>query len=1031
MPNLIGGRVGVDRREVVDGLVEALRDHSSVVLLGESGSGKSVIARSWADSCASGTTLLWVPPVVLSGGNLDDFRQRVGLAEQLDDVLPLVPDDPAYIVIDGLDRVATDDGARSLGHLLRLIHPSNQRSPWRIVATCQAEQWDRLQILMASAGVTESWKEIRVELPDSEQLSEVWQAFPALNFVRRNRHLGELIRTPKVLDLLATGCTQSGFDTHSKRWVGESDLVGWYWNTIVGSGSTGLGRKQFLMQLGERQADEGIAECPLPDLQAGPPLESLMLDRVLSLQENRVSFNHDLLADWSREQSILAHSHNLIAYLESRIRLPYWHRAIRLFAIHLLEQRHDTSDWLAVIEKLPATTDLFLDAAVFAANASAILERLWPLLSGNDAVLLRRLLKRFHYVATLPHPGIAAMASPENADLVISLRASFRVPYGPYWIPLLSFLFRHQGDVIALAKTETASILRTWLLFAPPPIAKRKEAAKVALSLAERHLLDRAGRGYDRDAEAQLPFEAAMAAATDLPDETAAFARLGAGRIKPDQSSYKPKNYIPAGASVRTGPSFLRRQLPKPEPWPEGPYFRLDEAFQTVVLSQTALLPLIQSKPAVASEIILSSLIDDHRPSTDDNLGSPLPDRELGLAFFRGHHPPFFGQGPFLIFLKTSPKEAIDCIARLVGFATERWIDKIRRENAEPSPVNISLPGGDKVYYGDENVFYWFAHSAFCPDSVVSALMAVEKWFYDLLDAKQPIEEWCKRLLDQSASVAILGLLLEIGRRETSLFRGILRPLLSAAELYVWEHWGQLHNVHGLKTIGMELSGKSYVDTVTAWNAMPHRKVSIRQIALGVFMSDPTSTEFFAITRAGWQERLKSAPASENLRDCLDNLVAWFDPENWQAGEHNGKPAIVFNPPAHLVERAKKFEAEWAETSLPLFLPPECRRRIDENRPLAAEELDKWWKAVQDAAAIYTRQPTDPKAASALVGAIGVVFILNRDWLRSRPEFESWARRSLRSELQRLLMTGDGMPFVLKSSQFCGQNRRPPHVFAF
>ena len=62
--------------------------------------------------------------------------------------------------------------------------------------------------------------------------------------------------------------------------------------------------------------------------------------------------------------------------------------------------------------------------------------------------------------------------------------------------------------------------------------------------------------------------------------------------------------------------------------------------------------------------------------------------------------------------------------------------------------------------------------------------MALERWFYESIDAGVAIDSWIERIMRESESLAFASLLLEVGKRAPSLFDGVLKPLLR-----VWELW--------------------------------------------------------------------------------------------------------------------------------------------------------------------------------------------------------------------------------------------------
>src|SRR5690606_18381657 len=97
-------------------------------------------------------------------------------------------------------------------------------------------------------------------------------------------------------------------------------------------------------------------------------------------------------------------------------------------------------------------------------------------------------------------------------------------------------------------------------------------------------------------------------------------------------------------------------------------------------------------------------------------------------------------------------------------------------------------------FVGDAGSFGWSAgitcpqgYSPLPPSAVASALMALEQYFYQRLDGGEDITEDVVMTLARCRSVAPLGVLVDVGKRQMNLFDGPLRALLSAPEIYAWD----------------------------------------------------------------------------------------------------------------------------------------------------------------------------------------------------------------------------------------------------
>jgi hypothetical protein len=227
------------------------------------------------------------------------------------------------------------------------------------------------------------------------------------------------------------------------------------------------GRAHVLQTIAIQEADKLSNGVPSHSLgyseqQALPGLETSSLVRV---KDERVAFTHDLLGDWARLRVLIGDSPITSASSRDRAQSPRWHKAIRLFGQRILEQAVDgTEQRRACINNVPneppsaaLMRDLFLESLFLATNASELLERTWAILISNGGALLRRLLDRFLYVATLPDTQLLALSG--DQDDAVRLEHAFRVPYWPYWGPVLAALHTHRDDVVRHAPYQTARLV--------------------------------------------------------------------------------------------------------------------------------------------------------------------------------------------------------------------------------------------------------------------------------------------------------------------------------------------------------------------------------------------------------------------------------------------------------------------------------------------------------------------------------------------------------------------------------------------
>ena len=220
-------------------------------------------------------------------------------------------------------------------------------------------------------------------------------------------------------------------------------------------------------------------------------------------------------------------------------------------------------------------------------------------------------------------------------------------------------------------------------------------------------------------------------------------------------------------------------------PWPDGPKRRVDEAFRDAVLTTDSLLALMSSRPDTAQEVILACCIEE--PQNEYDRSHSLRLDESGFAFWHNHLPAMYFTGPWLLFLRTSPAHALKTILRLIEFATDRWADgyKAFTQSAELPAFKILFDGTEKNFVGDGNVYNWHSYMSDRAVVVESALMALEKWFYERIDKKEEIADDLQQIFAESRLRVCTGLLVSVGLYHLPLFQGPLLPLFSNSDLFM------------------------------------------------------------------------------------------------------------------------------------------------------------------------------------------------------------------------------------------------------
>jgi hypothetical protein len=315
-----------------------------------------------------------------------------------------------------------------------------------------------------------------------------------------------------------------------QQYVGLTAVIDQLWQLWTESPADGLARSHLLMKLATTEAEtlsRGVPRTQLghAEQETLPGLEQSGLIRI---RDERVSLAHDLLGDWARLRVLVAEDATSTA-TESRAASPRWQQAVRLFGQRLLEaSTAGRARWRQSVEIINDESpsaglmrDLFLDALFQATNAVELLNESWDTLIAGDGRLLNRLLDRFLFVASLRDPRLAALSG--DQEEATRLEHLLRIPFWPYWGPLLTVLHALRGDVVRLAPYTASRICALWLRTTPDelgphrPMPWRTHAAELALAIAREIQARNAEGHYYSAGSDRSVYEAALYAAPVFP----------------------------------------------------------------------------------------------------------------------------------------------------------------------------------------------------------------------------------------------------------------------------------------------------------------------------------------------------------------------------------------------------------------------------------------------------------------------------------------------------------------------------------
>ena len=1014
----------VERHDDSTKLVQSIAEHAVTVLYGDSGCGKSALVKANLDSKFADWEWVWFAPEDLEAALSETQQAKIGLMQALLRTLNATTRTKGLLIIDAAERLPSGL-VRKSKQLLTDLGPgemAEEARVWRVVVLAQTEAWEsgRLQELIGATptGTLElgpaSIEEVKAALRSTAQLGWLAMHEDALAALTNLRALAWVMDAESHFQLKDKLALFSRTAIADRLWIHWTD------------GRPSLQR--LLMRLGEREASEFERSVPLSQFDPGELQAFENRPATLPLRinlRNRMEFRHDLAAEWARFQRLkeIAHETDRWAALATN---PLWAGALRMLGQFLLRERAgERTDWDAAFDALdslgalsPLAADLLLDALCLDPLAESLLSERANLLFAERGARLNRLLRRFHHIATLPGAPVV------NTDPSLSLyvEAIFRSPIVARWPAVIRFLTTHREGVARLLSPAVMALCDTWLTSTPialasgRPMPYRKELAEIALASA-RVLQIEQGKGIVFLDGSERPFfAAAFSAAQDIPDGVAAWA-LEMGQRRPlredvaaEIAQHHRQQAQEHAERLRTDPVYRERyetrrscgigllpsygELP---PWPLGPVGRVERDFRACCTHTLALVPLMRARPEVAAELLLAVIIEDSPKEEYDRRPRLL--EGFGLAHDDEGYPTAYWQSPFFSFLQIDPEIALSTVITLVEFCTDRWDDDMRHYADNVPRVDLVFDDMTvRTFRGDHNVLDWVHTSSLGAGQLFSALAALERWLCTALDRGIDVSPYLDRVLRTSGSAGFLGVVLNVGKYRTDLFRGPLRPLLASYELYIWDDY-RVHEAlsYRFDAAAWARRGEAMFQAAREWYSAPYRSTTLREIAARLVVSHSDIAEVVVRATERWER-----PSNDKAALELRILQAELDPRNyWPSPKISmGDPsALHFEPPESLRRDIEQFQDARRPALQALTLPFSCRKFLEGPAHLTLEQAAVLATALDSEPPDGEAPLTPDDWRLARLAAAATLSTRATEWLATQPTVRQRTRQVIQEAL--------------------------------
>jgi hypothetical protein len=168
-------------------------------------------------------------------------------------------------------------------------------------------------------------------------------------------------------------------------------------------------------------------------------------------------------------------------------------------------------------------------------------------------------------------------------------------------------------------------------------------------------------------------------------------------------------------------------------------------------------------------------------------------DSQLWQHFGIGHDhafvPPAHVKGPFLFLLQHHESEGLRLIHAIANAAVDCWRGLVQRDNIlhparTPLPAKVLVGQDKQIFWGDEGVYRWFRINSVSSFTVMVALMALEAWMEEQVEAGRDPDELFKSVLSGSRCVALPAVCLSVALAHPQKCARAALPLVGCAHFW-------------------------------------------------------------------------------------------------------------------------------------------------------------------------------------------------------------------------------------------------------
>lgn len=875
----------VSRDDYLLKISEAYDASDFVFVTGTRGSGKSGIVKDFISGKGKAVPVFYLRAEDLDRTHLNDVFSTIGMSStlgQIESFFALIPE--KILVIESIEKILELNHQEAFVDLLQFIR---QQEGWTIIATGRDYAFQLLSFNFLQQNQI-NFSSVNIEGFSEEQVQQICEYIPELKALISNDALVDILRIPFFIDIavraISNGAQFQIGDT-------EIDFRKNVWSSVIAKDQD----RKFGMPLKRRKTFIDIATRRAKKMVFGISADQFDPEVISKLEEDNliyrdqetstISLPHDVLEDWALEEFIEdKYNHNLDnlnEFLSAIGNEPAISRAFRLWLYRRLQFDESTYDFVEAILAADNIENFWRDETIAAIlqhkSPHIFLQSMKDNLLKNDCALLIRFCFILRIACQKPNSHFTdSLTLDKNSGI---LRTLFLVPYGKGWEALFNFIYDFRDELSNSIQNHIIELINEWCSVININDDLPSESRIVGLLAL--WLLEPLKEDYQNESGRGKILGVLLKVSPSIETEfdQLMVQNVFVSKVNPRRLSYVDE--LTSLALVGINVPMLCKHLPE---------FIIKLAMHEWVLEQRKREGWLRYE----------SSSSDERYGLDEN---------------RDFFAPSGSKGPFQYLLQYHPKKALDFIIKLCNFATEKYIEHLKKEGYEIYLERLILEDGTPI---DQFVTtdFWLGYRGHSnvPYVLQCALMALENWLISYIESSgenNQIDWIYNYLLKNSNSVLITSVLASVAIGFPNKVRKAVFPILNIAEFYLIDisrfvHEAGENQLHWFNAYNNDVMTGIYIEERKKSALRPWRKETLENLLTKLQFSD-LREEVLPIV-----DNLKKQ-ASTSDDSCVRYLANRIDTREWQIIEDKENNRILFQNTSELPEDLKQDQQTFIE----------------------------------------------------------------------------------------------------------------------